>query len=208
MSEENGVYDVLLKARAVIKIISAGESPALLFPVKPQGQVMPAISKMMTRSPKNPYTIQFLQQDVPVSTLRGKLVRYQEPDYAKIFFSLHQNHCWRRFVMCKEMAHIILDTNPEQRTTNVESHIQGLISEMPNISHNKALDSEYDAMILALEILMPWPLRKSLYSMKDEGATDMDIAKLCLVPEKFVSPFMSRRYREFSTGAHELLDAD
>jgi Zn-dependent peptidase ImmA (M78 family) len=207
MAEKVSVFEVFLFARNVIHQIGLDKDTPLVFPISLQGGIYKAVRAIMSLKYKQ-YDIYLKATDTPVYSVRGMVTRYENPDFANIHFSTRQSKCWQRYVICKELAHLLMDTEDAHFTGDIETHIQGLVSELHGIDLNAALSSEYSAMLLALEILIPWKLRGIVLGMKNSGGSDLQIAKYCLVPEKFVNIFLSKNFQIASTNGNELLDRD
>lgn len=67
------------------------------------------------------------------------------------------NHCWSRFVLCKELFHVFLDSE-EFRSMDLDTHLSGLYTveaENGEIGPVPALTSEKLAEYAAMEFLFP-----------------------------------------------------
>jgi len=124
------------------------------------------------------------------------LLRYDT--HAKIIYSQSMNTCWRRFVVCKELAHLLIDTDAEHFTQNPVSLVQELINDVPVMRTDHDINSERLAMIAAIEMLLPWCLRGRLTEMAEEGLSDLQIAQEFRVPEKIVNLMLRSDYGSFS----------
>jgi hypothetical protein len=200
------VFEILLLARRISKVISGASQAPFSFPVEIQRDIHPVIKTMISKKMGHPYDVLFKQIDGKVDKVRGKLTRFDSRNYARILFFSEQTKCWRRFVMCKEMAHLITD-DQDDCTTDIDAQIQGLITALPPISGiDLSIHSEYNALVLATEIMIPWELRKQIFDLKASGSTHYDLAKVCMVPEKIIDMVFSPRYSQNSTRLNTLLD--
>lgn len=128
----------------------------------------------------------------------GRIDRYD--DRFLVWVKREQTWCWRRFVACKELCHIILD-DKESHTDNIPQLIDDLRSSqfmMPS----KSVSSEQFAFFMAIEILMPWKFYKRYDS---PPARNYKIATFFRIPEAIVD---ARRQSGFSKLNDELDQAD
>lgn len=122
----------------------------------------------------------------------GALVRY--PEKAVIHYSLSLNTCWRRFVVTKEMAHLIID-KCDSFTNDPVQLVTDLIADMSLADDPSAqFASEKIAGIAATGILLPHLERGNITSMRDEGASARKIATVYRVPAVAVELFLSPGY--------------
>ena len=120
-------------------------------------------------------------------------------DVARIYYQKGLNKCWRRFVICKEMYHCMLDRTEAERVCSMEglSRLVELLSQdTTTVSGPFApFQTEQQAELLALETLIPVEYR---LQMKDDFATGKnsahDIAKMFRVPEAYIPFSMQPTY--------------
>lgn len=197
------LLEILVRARGVVSQIRASQSANFGFPIQVRRDVEPVILSMVRESIGREYPVQMEYSAVPVGAIRGKLIRYENS--GTIIISSEQTMCWRRFVLCKELAHLIIDDEPESRTTDIELHIQGMNSDARNFVWNSAIDSEYEAIIMAAEIMVPWIDRASFNRMLKDGHTSRDVAERYKVPERIID-MMRGDYLGMSAKHNALLD--
>jgi hypothetical protein len=206
MSDRTQIYEVLLVARKVSKTISAVSPTALSFPIPLQAQILPAVKNLISRRTPPEFSIRLQQIEARNEQVFGMLLRFEE--HAIIKFPSSLNTCWQRFVICKELGHLILDGEDSHQTTNMQALIQGLIASGPPSEMGNIVWNEYMGVYFALEVLIPWRIRARLVEMKKAGTTDYEIGKLCRCPEKFVNVMLSGDYGLMSNSIHEALDRD
>lgn len=178
------LLEIILRARGVVSQITTVRGREFGYPIEIRRDVEPVILAMAGKTIGKPYPVEIEYSDVPVTSIRGQLIRREAN--ATIIVSKQQSRCWKRFVICKELAHLLIDDDDDTRTTDMESHIQGLTSDAKQFNFDDALGSEYDAIILAAEILVPWIDRENLKSMLAAGKTPNEIAHFYKVPEKII----------------------
>jgi Zn-dependent peptidase ImmA (M78 family) len=128
--------------------------------------------------------------------LKGLLKRYK--DRAEVLYSASMNTCWKRFVICKEMSHLLIDTESKHFTYNPMELVQQLITGAPSLTLDDRLASEHLAVISAIEILLPFQLRGRLKEMLSSGNNDRHIAQEFRVPENVVTYLVRSKYWEVS----------
>lgn len=105
------------------------------------------------------------------------------------------NNCWKRFVLCKELFHIVLDSE-ESRNPSLEEHLDDFFGGVTNLEHRASTVSartEYLAEFAAMEFLFPYAERVSLLSgNKDISA----IAERYKIPRYFAERYLTKRYIE------------
>jgi hypothetical protein len=134
------------------------------------------------------------------SLVKGILTRYDD-SRAKIFVSDKESFCVRRFIVAKELAHIILDHHSEY-TVNPGSLMSKLISRVP--LHRLTRDNDQDvasflaeklAVAGAIEMLLPWASRayfEDRFFIK--GDSPQELAVALRVPKVIVQEMVSPYY--------------
>lgn len=124
---------------------------------------------------------------------RGVTAGYSgEQDIAHIYFQKNLNLCWRRFVVCKEMYHCMLDRTSDERTSSV-SELGRLIELLGHYTSSisgtfKPYETERVAENMALETLFPVEYRLKLVEDYWSGeVTAYQIAKMFCIPEYYIS---------------------
>lgn len=129
-------------------------------------------------------------------SIKGSLLRYE--DRAVISYSHKLNPCWTRFVITKELCHLMFD-DEASFTGDVEKLVSDLV--LCNLvkdaeSVDEAGLSEYVMIIAALELLVPINLRREAYDWFMEGShTTYQIAHIFRVPERYIQLAFSDAYR-------------
>ncbi len=85
-------------------------------------------------------------------------------DVANIYYAKSHNYCWRRFGVCKEMYHCMIDRTDADRVSSVETLttlLEQLSADTTAITGDfQPLDREQEAELLALETLFPVEYRQ------------------------------------------------
>jgi hypothetical protein len=103
---------------------------AVSSPIQIEKTIIPAVAKKLTVDVSSPYTIQLKCQNWQANQISGWLER--ESNSATIYFSASLNACFSRFVVCKELAHLLIDSQPKHFTKNPVLLVQELISKLPS----------------------------------------------------------------------------
>lgn len=105
---------------------------------------------------------------------------------AVIYVSSTQNYCWRRFLVAKELAHLIM-CNDSNQTPITPSDVTSLLSDLiNNVSpgENKILQAESLAYYAAIEILLPMELATIAAKRLIDGESISELAKAYRIPRK------------------------
>lgn len=104
--------------------------------------------------------VEFVQVQLPAAEeqIKGFCIAY--PDKYEIGILSGLNHCWHRFVLCKELFHVFLDSD-EYHNTDIIGHLEQTVhvlggGDQPNAP---AVSSEQLAEIAAMEFLFPFSQR-------------------------------------------------
>lgn len=135
--------------------------------------------------------------------LDSMLVRYR--DRAVITPAGRLNRCWKRFAICKELAHVLRD-KPSHYTKNVADTIIAAHRPRALPAVEEPLDSETFAKYLAYELMIPFQFRPQANALRPSGLKA--IAHAFLVPEMIVEEFYVHGYAELSAEANSPLHVD
>lgn len=124
-------------------------------------------------------------------------------DYARIQISEGQNYCWTRFILCKEMFHVILDEEKNNRVVSSDDLLK--LSDYFTNSFLKRIagdevpfapyETELDAEVMALETLFPYELRRSYCDKYDSGTvTAHQLALRYRLPVEYIETSMVASY--------------
>ncbi|MEE8574301.1 MAG: hypothetical protein V3T30_02720 [Thermodesulfobacteriota bacterium] len=122
----------------------------------------------------------------------GYLRRYK--DRAEVIYSAELNDCWARFVVCKELIHVLIDIEDDYTTDPSE-----LVRQLTTMERNPTNDvhSEYNAIYGAIELLLPVPYRTRAREMSTIGKSDYDVAYHFKIPEKIISFILSDAFNVY-----------
>jgi len=137
-----------------------------------------------------------LYQTQPIDDeMNGLYTRYELSDKTlfDIDISASLNTCWERLVATKELMHAILDKNSSAFTTDIVSLIEMLINQPPQINNDSEIHSEYVALYLAVELLIP-----NIYNdyVIDLSLSSYQIADTLKVPEKMIDLVRAEWYQK------------
>jgi hypothetical protein len=127
----------------------------------------------------------------------------EEPTTAIIRIKESLNYCWKRFVLCKEMCHCLIDLSNEDRVFQEAEFmklLEGLSSGIIIPFGNGPIATESLAEIMALELLYPLELRKSHLSMvRSSEVSPYALALRYRLPQEYAEFGMHETYLEFSS---------
>lgn len=115
--------------------------------------------------------ISIFEVDITTKSIVAKVQKFQGEtgpysgtlDLAKIYYAKNHNFCWRRFGVCKEMFHCMIDRNVADRITTLSSLtklLDLLAADTTALTGNFApLNREQEAELIALETLFPVEFR-------------------------------------------------
>ena len=111
---------------------------------------------------------------------------------AVVVYRASLNLCWQRFTVVKELAHIYSGTVANSITQGAAA-ITFAAKESRQIvpTLDTELDAETAAFYIALEIMVPWRLRRQFNDLRGAGATPYQLAKAFMIPQTFVTHFIS-----------------
>lgn len=107
-----------------------------------------------------------------------------------------QNLCWNRLVICKELFHVLLDSE-ESRNIEISNHLTEFMTSFPDVSSvpSMAVISEWQAEFAAMEFLFPYADRKIILSKNNFASSD--IATRYRIPKLMVERYLSKEYMLF-----------
>lgn len=125
----------------------------------------------------------------------------------EIYLLEGMNFCWNRFVLCKELFHVLLDSE-EYRTMYIYGHLKDVANSFPQLmaEPGRATVSELMAEIAAMEFLFPY--KERAFQRTDNNPLDyLAIADYYKVPQFYVERYLSKSWMDylgaFVTRAHQ-----
>lgn len=176
------------------KAKEVSDSYKLLFPTGGEHTLKSVSTLIRAIEPTLAGGLEILEIDelYSVSDARGFFLVDAKGNY-KIIHLKGQNLCWERLVICKELFHVMLDSE-ESRNICIASHLDEFMSSYPNreIVPNKAVVSEWQAELAAMEFLFPFKDRFIITSKQDFVSSD--IAARYRIPKVMVERYLSSEY--------------
>lgn len=120
----------------------------------------------------------------------------KKPDGYDIVISQGHNYCWRRFVTCKELFHVVLDKE-EYRNMDIEAHVNEVTVTFPDHHSRPGVPvmAEMLAEISAMEFLFPYRRRQQALVGQHKD-NFLAIAEMHKVPQVHVEKYLSPSYME------------
>lgn len=172
--------EVSLLARDVIKEYHK-RMGATVAPIRLYDGIVPIIEQ------RAGITLEIKRVNWGYKFLLGEMRRYG--DHAEIIYSSNLNVCWSRFVLAKELTHLLIDTPAHYTTDPVTLLNRIILNYPPGIVDD--IDSEWAAFFGAIFLLIPEALKSQIHGLHSMRVSDFDIAKKFSVPEKIVSYYLS-----------------
>jgi len=131
-----------------------------------------------------------------IKEILGGLCLVNEDGSFEINLHPDLNECWQRFILCKELFHVLLDAQ-EYRNMDLYAHLEQLTLLMPADEDGIYLPgtSELMAEIAAMEFLFPYSERLKVKSKSTINL--LDVATVYRVPQKFVALYLSDAVMHF-----------
>lgn len=136
------------------------------------------------------------------SQIFGSVQRYGNS--ATIVYSKDLTTCWRRFVVAKELSHLMFD-DTEDFTKDPIELVASLLAGIPLSDGARAsVTSEQHAVLMAIELILPHSCRKVIEAMSASGSSALKIATKFMVPEKVVETYLNLGYKKMAADCWEL----
>jgi Zn-dependent peptidase ImmA (M78 family) len=169
-------------------------------PPIPTAKLISFIEARLKKSERDSFKINLICKNWQTNRTSGLLLRYK--NHADVLYSATLNVCNSRFVVAKELSHLLLDTENKHFTKDPIALVQGLVTQVLNLKPEHDLVSENVALYCAIEILLPWHLRPLMNQMMNEGKSDFDIAVHFRAPENIVNLMLRSPYAKISAEAN------
>lgn len=114
------------------------------------------------------------------------------------------NTCWERYVVAKELSHILIGEESTTWTTDIIQLISELLdgSGFLESSIKDIIETEYVSLVLAMELLVPYCHNNFVI---DSSRTSKDVAELFMVPEKIIDFMRKKSYQDLRISTYESL---
>lgn len=132
----------------------------------------------------------------PDRIIRSILLRY--PQHAHILIVDNLNACWKRFAMCKEFAHLIMDEGDGHRAMSVAEQIDFAMDIARSPDPHQELTGEAFAWFTAVELLLPITDRTNLMARHGAGEDHITLARSYWVPRPIIDMFFGTPYLQVS----------
>lgn len=123
---------------------------------------------------------------------RGMFIPFEDGHY-EIVILPGQKYCWKRFVLCKELFHVLIDVNDKEKifiNRDVDSHIEQYMDKsngIPNTPQN--VQAETLAEIAAMEFLFPYAHR-----IRSRDSDSEMLAHKYKIPKALVEKYILNHY--------------
>ncbi|MFY9141489.1 ImmA/IrrE family metallo-endopeptidase [Sulfuricurvum sp.] len=111
----------------------------------------------------------------------GKL-RHFSTHVEVLFNDTALNPCWRRYIIVKELFHLLMSKNDEGITEDIDKLVDGLFNASFGFADD--IDHEYLAVLFAADFLLPYDLTQA--KIKNPNITATQIAEDFKAPKNLV----------------------
>lgn len=188
-----GIIAVLDAARANAEIAMGVENYLIKVKALSESDIKKRLGTPLLDENGNP---------LPVDRVVRSILEYRT-GYSIISYVDTLNACWTRFVVCKEIAHVIMGDKVGKFATNLEEQLQMAFEIGSQIDFETDLKREMFAWCLAMEIMLPWSSRSLLTEAKETGLDHLELARLFWVPRKIIDVYFDTRFGRISEEANK-----
>jgi hypothetical protein len=119
------------------------------------------------------------------------------PDKYVIVLLAEMNNCWKRFAICKELFHVVLN-KPENFSTDIKGHVEDFfagITSTTNNSNQNSSQMEMVAEFAAMEFFFPFSERKQI-KVAHTNPDFASIAERYKIPRIMVERYLTSNFME------------
>jgi Zn-dependent peptidase ImmA (M78 family) len=144
------------------------------------------------------FRIYFHPRNYMSYTFIGTIEAYEHE--AHIVYDRNRSMCWRRFIVVKEMCHLLFASHGQKHLASTPEQIGQLVTkilaglENVDISRDHISSTETCTVFMALEVLMPHSEREKVNRMMQEGGSVLDVATYYRVPSQMVGLYLNEEY--------------
>lgn len=153
------------------------------------------------------FKIYFHPRNYKAEAIIGKIDNFGK-EKADIVYDLDQNVCWRRFVITKEICHVLYSPASTEHLTatpeEVEQLLDTIMAGVNIVSSNHAVSCDSSTMLMALEILLPHHQRAAVNAILASGKTVYDVALAYRLPQQWVRVYLSPGYMKLMDDGYGL----
>lgn len=141
----------------------------------------------------------FLPIPAQSSSIRGFYL--SNHTHADIFLLSGMNPCWNRFVLCKELFHVLLEKE-DNRSIRIFDHLSEVAMKFPEPdSHPSASAvSELLAELAAMQFLFPYSERVLIKKNAESSGVSLDFLKIAheyKIPQVYVERYLSEPWMAY-----------
>lgn len=120
-------------------------------------------------------------------------------NHVEIVIAKGLNHCWKRYTVCKELFHVLIDTE-DCRNLDLAALTEAVSFTFPNDEAHatKSVSAEFLAEVAAMEFLFPYASRERHYdsahanaNANGGGLNFKDIAVMHRIPQRYVDQYLT-----------------
>jgi hypothetical protein len=175
------------------------------FP-RPVETIIDYVVDYLKRTRGNPTPINFHPRIYEARTFYGTIEDCGSK--VDIYYDLNRNRCWKRFIITKELCHLVYEASDNLHLSSSVQEIDSLLSQiLAGITTDQATSIEGAAILMAIEVLLPHSERPNVNKMLEKGGDVMAIAKHYQLPAQMVSCYLHVNYADLAEKTSKDLDA-
>jgi Zn-dependent peptidase ImmA (M78 family) len=125
-----------------------------------------------------------------------------------IYYDLNRNRCWKRFIITKELCHLVYGGSDNLHLSSSIDQVDSLLSQiLAGIEMDQATSIEHAAIVMATEVLLPHCERPNVNKMISGGGDAMTVAKHYQLPAQMVSNYLQGNYAALAEAVAQKLAA-
>jgi hypothetical protein len=154
------------------------------------------------------YRIYFHPRLYRANTFIGTIEAFDSE--AHIYYDRDRNKCWRRFIVVKELCHLLYANQGEHHLASTPDQVEQLLNKIMagltnlDITKDYVASTEQCALLMAVEALLPHSERSNVAKVLAGGGTELDVAANYLIPEVMVKFYLGPAYRDMMDRIYKL----
>lgn len=146
--------------------------------------------------------VRMVELDIPADSTSVRAACINKPDGYDIAYVKGLDEDWKRFVVCKEAFHVVLD-HPDMWNMDIEAHVNEVTLPLAEATPGRSAVAETMAEISAMEFLFPYKRRIVELAGPHKGDSAW-IAQWYKIPqyhvERYLAPGMMEHLKAHSPG--------
>lgn len=166
------------------------------------------VLEVLSKTSSEPFQFSFHPRNYQAEIVLGNIEAYENK--ADIIYDLDQTVCWRRFIVVKEICHLLFAPHGEKHFASTPEQVEALIDNLLaglssiDIENNHIASTETCTIFMAVEILLPHSEREVVKRYINEGLTHLDVARIYRVPVVMLKIYLNEHYGKNMTMSYQM----